>query len=169
MTLKFPLWGREGDHWVLCRGGKTFVLAIFLSICNSWSWRSLERAHCYCDILKHKLKHNGEVHREGRQRCGMLIKRSVYMSMLLFVHLKNDVFPISLPSFLYLSLPNTFIFFNCMQKAATSVLLSWDVRFKKKLYYYLPLRRIFLNLIHETYLNRSCLFLVLLVFQGELF
>ena len=59
--------------------------------------------------------------------------------MLLYVQLKNVIFPISFPFPLYqsntpslspISLPSS-QFSNCMQKAVMSVCLSWDVRLKK--------------------------------------
>ena len=57
--------------------------------------------------------------------------REYKMSILLYVHLKNDVFPTSLPS---LSLANAITslvnFLTAMQKAVTSVSRSWDVGFK---------------------------------------
>ena len=60
----------------------------------------------------------------------VLIRRSVYMSVLLNVHLKNDDFSISLLHPLdqccYLSSQ----FINCMQKVVMSVHRSWDVGLK---------------------------------------
>ena len=51
----------------------------------------------------------------------VLIRRSVYMSVLLYVHLKNDVFPISLFSPLYQvntpSLTNVITYPHCFQTA----------------------------------------------------
>ena len=89
--------------------------------------------------IKHRLKHAREVKRE-REESKMwhvdyvdLIRRSVYMSVLLYVHLKNYVFPISLPSPLYqgktLYLYSRFL--NCMQKVVMSVPPSWNVWLKK--------------------------------------
>ena len=62
------------------------------------------------------------------------------MSVLLYVHLKNEVFPIYLPFPLFqgntLSLsPMPFYptsqFLNCMQKSVTSVHHSWELGIKK--------------------------------------
>ena len=62
----------------------------------------------------------------------------MYMSVLLYVHLKNDVVPILLPFPLYqgntLSLTNGITYlvdFDCIQKVERSVHHSWKVGFKK--------------------------------------
>ena len=56
------------------------------------------------------------------------------MSVLLCVHLKNNVFPLPSPLYqgnnLYLSNALSLLV-NFMQKAVTSVRRSWDVGFKK--------------------------------------
>ena len=62
----------------------------------------------------------------------VVVKFWVYMSVLLYVHLKNDDFSISLllPLYQGMLLPILTVF-NCMQKAVTSVLHSWSIGFKK--------------------------------------
>ena len=70
----------------------------------------------------------------------VLIRRSVYMSVLLCVHSQNDVFPS--PFFLPYTkvapspslLPLSSWFSNCTQNDVTAQHLSWEPRTKKKYY-----------------------------------
>ena len=74
-----------------------------------------------------QLKNIEKGDRDGTVWDAVLIRRSVYMSM---VHLKNDVFSTFFPSPLYQCCYLSLLFRNCIQKAMTFVCLSWDVGFK---------------------------------------